>query len=77
MMKWIVKKVIVGKVNDLLDEYKCDVSNVKNTLIVWVARLEAIINCFKGLLQKLDDGKLDSDEIDQVVEEINILLKNW
>lgn len=32
MFKWFVKKVVCGQVNDLLDEYKDNVSKVKDTL---------------------------------------------
>lgn len=77
MMKWLVKRVIIGKVNDLLDEYKDNVGKVKDTLQTWIARLEKIISCFKSTLAKLDDGKIDSDEIDQTVAEIEEVVKSW
>lgn len=32
MFKWIVKKVILSKLNDTLDLYKDDVSKIKNIL---------------------------------------------
>jgi len=77
MIKWFVTKVIIGKVNDLLDEYKSDVNKVKDTLQVWIARLEKILSCFKSTLAKLDDGKIDADEIDQTVAEIEAVIKEW
>lgn len=77
MIKWFVTKVIIGKVNDLLDEYKSDVNKVKDTLQVWIARLEKILSCFKSTLAKLDDGKIDTDEIDQTVAEIETVIKEW
>lgn len=77
MLKWAIKKYIVGKVNDLLDQYKGDVDKVKDTLQVWIARLEKILSCFKSMLAKLDDGKIDADEIDQTVAEVEIVVKEW
>ena len=77
MLKWLAKKVIVGKLNDVLDLYKDDVSKVKGILQLWIARLEKILNCFKSLLAKLDDGKIDADEIDQTVAEVEIVVKEW
>ena len=77
MLKWAIKKYIVGKVNGLLDQYKGDVDKVKDTLQVWIARLEKILSCFKSMLAKLDDGKIDADEIDQTVAEIEIVVKEW
>ena len=77
MLKWAIKKYIVGKVNDLLDQYKGDVDKVKDTLQVWIARLEKILSCFKSMLAKLDDGKIDADEIDQTVAEVETVVKEW
>ena len=67
----------MGKVNGLLDQYKGDVDKVKDTLQVWIARLEKILSCFKSTLAKLDDGKIDADEIDQTVAEVEIVVKEW
>ncbi len=77
MIKWAIKKYIVGKCNDLLDEYKNNVDKVKDTLQTWIARLEKILACFKSTLAKLDDGKIDADEIDQTVAEIEKVVKSW
>lgn len=77
MFKWLCKKVIVGQVNDLLDRHKDNVEKVKDTLKVWVSRLEKILGCFKGLLEKLDDGKIDYEEIDQAAAEIEIVIAEW
>ena len=77
MCTWIVKKVIMGKVNDLLEEYKGNVSKVKDTLQLWIARLEKILSCFKSLLTRLDDGKIDDEEIDETAAEVENLIKEW
>ena len=77
MIKWIVQKVIVGKINDLLDQYKDDVSKVRETLKVWIARLDKILFAFRSLLEKLEDNKIDSEEIDQTVAEVEIVIKEW
>ena len=77
MLKWIVKKFVLGKVNDALDANQNTVATTKATVIVWVARLEKIISCLKSLLSKLDDGKIDSDELDQAASEIQKVIKEW
>lgn len=77
MCKWIVQKVIVGKINDLLDQYKDNVSKVRETLKIWIARLDKILFAFRSLLEKLDDGKIDADEIDQTVAEVEEVIKSW
>ena len=77
MLKWIVQKVIVGKINDLLYQYEDNVSNVRETLKVWIARLDKILYAFRSLLEKLDDNKIDSEEIDQTVGDVESVIKNW
>lgn len=77
MFEWIVKKVILGKVNDLLDEYKDNVDKIRDTIKVWIERLEKILAAFKSLLGKLDDNKIDSEEIDETVAEVEQVIKEW
>ena len=77
MTKWIIKKVIVGRLNDLLDQYKDNVSKVRDTLKVWIARLDKILYAFRSLLEKLEDNKIDSEEIDQTVAEVEQVIKEW
>lgn len=77
MIEWIVKKVICGKVNSLLSEYKDDVKSVKNTLNVWLVRIKAILQCLESMLKKLDDNELSPDEVKESTEEIKILIKEW
>ena len=77
MIKWAIKKWCTSKVNDLLDEYKDNVDKVKDILQTWIARLEKILVCFKSMLSKLDDGKLDSDEIDEAIVDVETVIKEW
>ena len=76
-MKWLAKKVILSKLNGLLDRHKDDVAETKDTLKTWVSRLEKILGCFRGLLEKLDDGKIDADEIDQTVAAVETVVAEW
>lgn len=77
MFQWLVKKVIIGKVNDLLEVNQDNVVKVKNTIDTWVGRLQKILDCLKNILSKLDDNKLDSEEIDDSVAEIQKVVKSW
>ena len=77
MFEWIVKKVIVGKVNDLLKQYQNDVSKVKETLKVWIGRIKKVLECFESMLAKLDDNELDADELKQTADEVTKLVKEW
>jgi len=77
MIKWAIKRYVVGKINDVLEKYRGDVDNVRDTLQVWIARLEKILSCFKSTLAKLDDGKIESEEIDQAVADVEEVIKGW
>ena len=50
---------------------------VKNTIDTWVGRLQKVLDCLKNILSKLDDNKLDSEEIDDSVAEIQKVVKSW
>lgn len=77
MVKWFAKKYILGKVNDLLEVNQDNVVKVKNTIDTWVGRLQKVLDCLKNILSKLDDNKLDSEEIDDSVAEIQKVVKQW
>ena len=77
MIEWIVKKVIVGKLNGLLKQYQNDVSKVKETLKVWIRRIKKVLGCFESALSKLDDNELDADELKRTTDEVTKLIKEW
>ena len=77
MIKWMTKKYLVGKLNDLLADYKGNVDKASSTITLWISRLEKILACLKSILAKLDDGKIDSAEIDDTVEDVEAVIKAW
>ena len=77
MIKWGIKKYIIGKVNGLLADYKGNVDKASSTLTLWISRLERILSCLKSILAKLADGKIDGEEIDDAVAEVEALIKAW
>ena len=77
MLKFVIKRYIINKVNSLLDEYKDNVSKVKDTLQKWISRIDKILFTLRSLLSKLGDNQIDSEEIDQTVAEIEQVIKEW
>lgn len=77
MFEWIVKKVILSKVNRLLGDYQGDVVKIKGVLAKWTARLEKALACFNGLVAKLDDNQLTAEECEQAAKEIAALVRGW
>ena len=77
MIKWAIKKYIIGKVNSLLETRKGDVDKVGSILTLWIGRLERILACLRSTLAKLDDGKIDGEEVDQAVADVEAVIKEW
>ena len=77
MFDWLVKKVIVSKVNDLLKDNKDNIAKVRNTLKKWIDRIKKILTCFESLMSKLDDNQLDTTECKEAAKEIEKLVKEW
>lgn len=77
MIEWLIKKVLVGKINDLLKVYEKDVVEVKTTLETWIGRLEKVLSVFKSILAKLDDNRIDADELKQASDEVAELIRKW
>lgn len=77
MIKWLVKRTLVGNLNKLLERHKDGIGSAKETLKVWISRLDMILFAFRSLLEKLDDNKIEHDEIDQTVADIGNVIKTW
>ena len=77
MVKFVIKRYIVNKVNSLLDEYKDNVSKVKDTLQKWISRIDKILFALRSLLSKLGDNQIDGEEIDQTIAEVEKVIKEW
>lgn len=76
-MMWIVKRVVIGKVNDLLKKYKGDVEKIRETLTKWTERIEKVLSCFKSVLAKIEDNELDEKELKDTADEVSALIKEW
>lgn len=77
MIDWLIKKVIVGKVNGLLKDYQGKVDKVKTILKRWIARLQKILDCCEKLLAKIDDGEISAEEVNEAAEDITQVVKEW
>lgn len=77
MVKYIVKKFVLAKVNDLLKDYSTKVGEVKSSIWKWIVRIEQVSNLFRSLLTKLEDNSIDEIEVDEFKQEIEKVLKEW
>jgi endonuclease III len=76
-MNCVLRKFIIGKLNDFLEMKQEDVAKAKNLVELWNTRAQKVSLALQSLLQKLDDGKVDEEEIEQAVDEIRRLVGEW
>lgn len=77
MIEWLIKKVVCGKINGLLEKYSQNVDSAKASLKTWIERLKKILTCFESLLAKLDDNKLEPSEVKDASDQIMALVKGF
>lgn len=77
MIKFFAKKYAIGIVNDLLVEHKENVDKVKETLNVWVSRIDKVLFALRSMLAKLADDKITDEEVEKTIEDITTTIKEW
>lgn len=77
MIKWFAKKYVIGLLNDLLSEYKNDIDKAKDTLNLWIGRIDKVLFTLRSMLEKLDDNKVTDDEVEQITSDITTAIKEW
>ena len=76
-MNCLLKSFILKQINKLLDQYKDNVGKARGTVNLWLSRADSLMNCLKGLSQKLEDSQLTDEELEDTLKEIENLVKSW
>lgn len=69
LVKWGVKKWLVGVVSTALAKYNTNIERARAIVATAIAKIEAVIAFLKSLDAKLADGKLTEDEADEIIAE--------
>ena len=69
LVKWGVKKWLVGVVDAALAKYNTNIDRARAIVATAIAKVEAVIAFLKSLDAKLADGKLTEQEADEIVAE--------
>lgn len=81
MMKGIIislgKRYAIRAINELLEKNRDNVSKISETIALWSERLERVIGCLKRINERVSDGKLECDEVDESIREIEALVKGF
>ena len=67
LVKWGVKKWLVGVVDNALAKYNVNIDRARAIVATAIAKVEAVIAFLKSLDGKLADGKLTEDEADALI----------
>lgn len=77
MIKCLVKRWIVSKINHAISSHRDDVDKTRSIVSTWTERLERLLAYVKTINAYLDDGKIDPDEIESAVKDTNKIVKEW
>ena len=69
LVKWGIKKWLVGVVDNALAKYNVNIDRARAIVATAMAKIEAVIAFLKSLDGKLADGKLTEQEADEIVAE--------
>lgn len=73
----LAKKYIISAINDLLDQHKSNVGYICEKINYWTTKLTIIIELLKKINARCSDGKIEDDEVDQTVNEIEQIIKEF
>ena len=73
----LAKKYIISSLNDLLDKNKENVGYICKKINYLTTKLTLIIELLKKISSRCSDGKLEDEEVDQTVEEIEQIIKEF
>jgi hypothetical protein len=75
LVKWGVKKWLVGVVDNALAKYNTNIDRARAIVATAIAKVEAVIAFLKSLDGKLADGKLTEQEADAITDDAVKLAK--
>ena len=76
-MNCMLRKLILGKINDVVGAKKEGVEKARAQVALWTRRAKAVCQALESLSAKLEDSKLDPDELEAAVTDLKTLVENW
>lgn len=76
-MNCMLRKLMLKKVNEVLESRKDNIDACKKAVDVWQSRTQLVLDNVKSLRAKLDDNKLEDREIEEFVEELKKTVQSW
>ena len=76
-MNCILRKFILGKINDVLKARAEDVEKASAAVTLWTGRAKAVCQALESLSAKVADGKVTQEEAEQAAAELRALVESW
>ena len=73
----LAKKYIISSLNDLLEKNKSNVEKICVKINYWTTKLSLLIELLKKISNRCSDGKLDDEEVDKTVDEIEQIIQEF
>ena len=73
----LAKKYIISSLNDLLEKNKSNVGYICEKINYWTTKLSLIIELLKRISSRCSDCNLNDTEVDQTVDEIEKIVKEF
>lgn len=73
----LAKKYVISAINDVLDKNKENVGKICEKINYWTTKLTIMIELLKKISSRCSDGKIDDDEVQQTVVELENIIKDF
>ena len=73
----LAKKYVISAINDILEKNKENVGKICEKINYWTTKLTIIIELLKKISSRCSDGKIDDDEVQQTVVELEKIIKDF
>ena len=73
----LAKKYVISAINDVLDKNKENVGKICEKINYWTTKLTIMIELLKKISSRCSDGKLEDEEVQQTVVELEKIIKDF
>ena len=73
----LAKKYVISAINDILEKNKENVGKICEKISYLTTKLTIIIELLKKISARCSDGKLEDDEVQQTVADLEKIIKDF
>ena len=73
----LAKKYVISAINDILEKNKENVGKICEKINYWTTKLTIMIELLKKISSRCSDGKIDDDDVQQTVVELENIIKDF